>query len=225
MGELVASIAHEVNQPLFSIVNFAKASGRRLSSEEPQDLDALRELNEQIAECAVRAGTIIKRLREFVSRGQPHRDPADANGLVREACRLLDFSLRRAGVRVEFQLEPDLPKVLVDEVQIQQVLVNLLQNACEAVEAVDPSERRIVVTTRRMSDMVSVAVADSGPGLPTDSGFNLFDSFVTTKPNGLGMGLPISKTIVEAHGGTLMAMRKDGGGAEFLFTLPTEKQP
>jgi two-component system sensor kinase FixL len=223
MGELVASIAHEVNQPLFSIVNFAKASARQLNRDEPPDADALRELNDQIAECAVRAGAIIKRLREFVSRGDPLREPADVNRLVQGVCDMMSFSLRRSGVRLDLDLAPELPQVVVDGVQIQQVLVNLLQNACEALEDVSRNERRIIIRTRHMGEFVSVVVADTGPGLPDESGINLFDSFVTTKPEGLGMGLAISRTIVEAHGGRLMAGAGEEGGAEFLFTLPIQR--
>jgi C4-dicarboxylate-specific signal transduction histidine kinase len=222
LGELVAGIAHEVNQPLYAIVNFAKASRNLLSQSDQPDLEMLRDWNEQISEAAVRGGAIIKRLRDFVSRGQPRRAAASANALIRETCGLMEFSLRQSDARVELELAEPLPAVIVDSLQIQQVLVNLLQNACEAMADAAVDNRRIVVRTGKLNDRVSITVADNGPGLPQDSGLNVFDSFVTTKPEGLGMGLAISRTIVEAHGGRLWAAAAKGGGAEFLFTLPTE---
>jgi PAS domain S-box-containing protein len=223
MGELVAEIAHEVNQPLYSIVNFAKASRNLLGQSDRPDLELLQEWSEQIGEAAVRAGAIVKRLRAFARRGDSEREAADANAIVGEVCELMDFSVRKCGVRVQLQLAPDLPPVFVDRVRIQQVLVNLLQNACEAIQQAGAADRRVMIRTKRLGDRVGVTVADTGPGLPKGDDFNPFDTFVTTKPQGMGMGLAISRTIIEAHGGRLWATAADLGGAEFLFTLPTEK--
>jgi signal transduction histidine kinase len=222
-GEVVAAIAHEVNQPIYAVVNYAKASRNLMSQGATCDMDLLHDWNEQITEAAGRAGEIIKRWRSFVTRGEFRPQPTDANDLVRSACRLMAFTLQKSRVRVKQVLATDLPPVAVDAVHIQQVLVNLLQNACEAMASVGVDQRRLTVRTKRMSEWVSITVADTGPGLPDDGRSNLFDSFFTTKPKGLGMGLAISKTIIEAHGGRLWADTAKGRGAEFLFTLPTER--
>jgi PAS domain S-box-containing protein len=223
MGELVAQIAHEVNQPLYSILNYSRACRNLLDREDGPDLEQLRDWNEEMGEAARRAGEVIKRLRKFGRADEFERQPTDANSIVTEVCELMRVALRKHGVRIDLKLSPDLPPVVVDRVQIQQVLVNLLQNACEAMEAAETTDRRIALRTKLLSDRVAVAVADNGPGLPDGEGWNPFDTFVTTKPDGMGLGLAISRTILEDHGGRIWATQGESGGAEFMFTLPTER--
>lgn len=221
MGELVAGIAHEVNQPLYSIQNFAKAARNLLGQPSPQP-EILTEWIEEISASAQRAGEIIKRMRGFVSRRENQRDTICPNELVREAVELLSFEARRARVVVELQLEPELPRIWVDRVQIQQVLVNLLRNAYEALESAGTPEPNVVLRTARTTGGVAIAVADNGPGLPPDE-VRVFDTFVTTKPDGMGMGLAISKTIIEAHQGRLAAAPNGTGGVVFTFELPASQ--
>jgi two-component system sensor kinase FixL len=223
MGELAAQIAHEVNQPLYAILNYSKACRNVLAREGDLDLEQLRDWNQEVGDAAAKAGEVIRRLREFGGPAEFDPQPADANAIVTDACDFRDFALRQSGVRVELDLSRGLPPVVVDRVQIHQVLVNLLQNACEALEGVKASDRCITVRTRQLSDRVAVSVLDNGPGLPEDGELNLFDTFVTTKTHGMGLGLAISRTILENHGGRIWSAESEAGGAEFLFTLPTEK--
>jgi signal transduction histidine kinase len=223
MGELVAQIAHEVNQPLYSILNYSKACRNLLAREDDLDVEQLREWNAEIGAAATTAGDVIKRLRDFGGPAEFDPQPHDANSIVTGARDFMDFALRKFGVRVDLDLSRGLPRVVVDRVQIHQVLVNLLQNACEAMEGSDATDRCITVRTKQLSDRVAVTVSDNGPGLPEAGDVNLFDTFVTTKPQGMGLGLAISRTILENHGGRIWATKSEAGGAEFLFTLPTEK--
>ncbi|MHC4402431.1 MAG: PAS domain-containing sensor histidine kinase [Planctomycetota bacterium] len=220
MGEMVAGIAHEVSQPLYTVVNFAKATGNVLAGDPEPDLDNLREWNEEIAAAAGRAGEIIARLRDFVRRKESRRAPARINEIVNESVELVAFEARRRSVTVERALCRENPVVNVDRVQIQQVFVNLLRNAYEALEDQAVTGRRVTVRTDRGAGIVEVSVADDGLGLPTEDRVNVFDAFVTTKPEGLGMGLAISKTIVGAHGGKLWAASRPGQGASLHLTLP-----
>ncbi len=220
MGELVGGIAHEVSQPVYSVLNFAKASQNVLTGEGEPNLDDLREWSGQITSAASRAGQIIARLRSFVRRTEPQRSPASINEVVRESAELVAFEARRQQVAVELQLDETVPTVLIDRVQIQQVLVNVLRNAYEALESSPPAEPRVVVSTSFEGEEVAVAVTDNGPGLPAPDVLNPFDAFATTKPTGLGIGLAISRTIVEAHGGRLRAANSPNRGATFHFALP-----
>jgi two-component system sensor kinase FixL len=220
MGEMVAGIAHEVSQPLYSVVNFAKASRNVLAGEGPPNLDELRQWNDEIATAAARAGEILRRLRSFARRAEPEYTRASIHELIEEAVELVAFEARGRQVAVELKLCEAAAPVDLHRVQIQQVLVNLLRNAYEAIEQVSVEVRRVTIRTRAAGQFVEVSVADSGPGLSPDQQLRMFEPFVTTKPDGLGMGLAISKTIVEAHGGTLWATSNPGGGAVFHFTLP-----
>jgi PAS domain S-box-containing protein len=221
MGELVAGIAHEVNQPLYAISNYARACANALGNEGPPPLEKLRRWNEDIQAAATRASEIIKRLSNFTRRGECLREHVDVNQTIEQSLELLAFDARRCGVTVERKLCLPAPRVPADEIQLQQVLVNLLRNAYEAVSQHNgASNGRIVrVTTTTAGDFAEIAVADSGPGLPPD-GERLFDAFVTTKPTGMGMGLAVSRSIVEAHGGAIKAANNPGGGATFSFTIP-----
>jgi len=223
MGELVAGIAHEVSQPLYSVLNFAKASRNVLAGDDEPNLDDLRDWSEQIAGAASRAGQIIARLRSFVRRIELQRSPADISEVVRESVELVAFETRRHRAAVQLELDNTLPPVQVDRVQIQQVLVNLLRNACEALDQIPAEIRRVIVRTARAGESVEVSVSDNGPGLPPKEDLNPFDAFVTSKPGGLGIGLAISRTIIEAHGSDLRADPAPEGGATFHFSLPISK--
>ncbi len=221
MGELVAAIAHEVNQPLYSIVNYAKACGNLLSQGQP-NLGELSEWTREISVAAVRAGEIIKRLRNFLRRPEVQRAPVRINEVVDESVALMAFETHRHQAIVrQLAAEAD-PVAAIDRIQIQQVLVNLLRNACEAVSENPIDTRSITVQTVLNDGFVEVSVADNGPGLPEFNGQDIFAAFVTSKPQGLGMGLPISRTIIESHGGRIRAENGPRGGAVFCFTLPVQ---
>jgi PAS domain S-box-containing protein len=219
LGEMVAGIAHEVNQPLYSIVNFAKACRNVLARKEEPDHKELIEWNDEIACAAARATEIIKRLRRFARRGAAEFAAIPVGELIEESIDLMAFELRRHKVVVRRDIASDAPAVRADRVEIQQVLVNLLQNACEAMAQTADSERQIALRSRLSEEGVVVSVQDHGPGLPDDKELRIFQPFVTTKENGLGIGLAISTTIVEAHGGRLWAS-DDREGATFHLLLP-----
>ena len=220
MGEMVAGIAHEVNQPLYSILNFAKASNNVLAKPTAGNLRQVKNWNSSIRDAATRAGGIIKRLRLFVSREPAESSAIDIDTLIEDAMELVVHEIKRAAITVHTEFAADPSLVFVDRVQTQQVLVNLLVNAIEAMDQIDPAQRVITITTRAQSEFIEVSVSDVGPGFPQDSERNYFDAFVSTKNDGMGMGLAISKTIVESFGGQLSVVTNPQGGATFIFTLP-----
>jgi signal transduction histidine kinase len=176
---------------------------------------------EQASRQAQRAGQIIRRLRAFVRRTDPHRSTVDINELVREAVTLDEADMRQANVSLHFELAKDLPLVLADHVAIEQVILNLLRNGSEAMAATEPDQRRMVLRTLRSPDEhIEVAVADTGRGLPPKLRDHVFDPFVTTKPTGMGMGLSISRSIIESHGGRLWVTPNPDRGVTFHFSLP-----
>jgi len=218
MGGMASTLAHELNQPLAAIANYLQGS-RRLLQDSPDKrapliLDAL----DKAAEQAVRAGDVIQRLRDFVARGETERRIESIKKLIEEASALALVAAREKAVRVNFALDPAIDLVLVDKVQVEQVLLNLLRNAIEAMES---SVRRelSVATIPEAGDMIAVDVADSGPGIAPEIAPKLFLPFVTTKRQGMGIGLSISRTIIEAHGGQLTVRPNPGGGTVFRFTL------
>ena len=220
MGELAASLAHELNQPLAAVVSNAGAAQRFLDGE-PPDLAEVRETLSDIAEDGLRAGEVIRRLRALLKREEPAREPLAANRVVREVLGLLrnDVSLR--GVSVRTELAEGLAPVRGDRVQLQQVLLNLLLNAMDAVRDAAEGERKItVLTSAEEEGAVQLAVADTGPGLDEEQLGRIFEPFYTTKPDGLGMGLAVSRTIIDAHGGKLWAENSPDGGATFRVSLP-----
>jgi two-component system sensor kinase FixL len=229
-GEMVAALAHELNQPLTAISSTLEAARLMLAALAPQDREATKEVQEAMdlaAVQALRGGQIIRRLREFVSRGEADQRLQDTSKLIEEAGTLALVGTRENGIQASFRLAPQLPPVLVDRIQIQQVLLNLIRNAVEAMTqegaaAGEAPRRELVVTAVSTSpDEVEVSVADTGPGLSPEIAGRLFEPFVTTKPGGMGVGLSISRTIIEAHGGRLWAEPNPGGGTVFRFTLPT----
>lgn len=221
LGELAGALAHELNQPLAAILTNAQA-GRRFLNRQPADLDEVREILDDIVNEDKRAGDVIKRLRALFMKGEPVQQPLDLNGLVCDALALTRSDLVERNVAVSMALGTPLRPVLGDRVQLQQVLLNLIVNACEAMSQVPRASRRLgVTTTADPPGKVQVAVTDSGPGIAVEAIDKVFDSFFTTKAHGLGFGLFISRAIVTAHGGSIEAANNPGGGATFRFTLPS----
>ncbi len=219
MGEMASALAHELNQPLSAIANYMKGSRRLLESSTDERAAILREAMDKAAEQALRAGQVIRRLRDFVARGESERRVEDVKKLVEEASALALVGAKDRGVRVRFDFDPRTDFVLADKVQIQQVLLNLMRNAIEAME--DTEKRELVIATAAEPDnMVEISVADSGTGIAPEITAQLFQPFVTTKRQGMGVGLSISRTIVEAHGGSIAPRPNPGGGTVFAFTLP-----
>ena len=221
MGELTASLAHELNQPLTAIASNA-AAGRRLLAEGTPDLEMFEELLADVSADARRAGDIIHGIHHFVRKSEGRRCPVNLNEIVREVLRLLHSDLLGRGTAVETELAPNLPSINADPVQLQQVLLNLLMNSLEAMNDTPIGRRRIVISTKcDDTSSVLVSVCDSGGGLPKEDLDKVFTHFYSTKPNGMGMGLTIVRSIVEAHGGKLNAENSDEG-ARFFFRLPVK---
>lgn len=219
MGQLTSALAHELNQPLTAVMNYMNAARRSLGAAEDPAAVRVRELLEKAVDQTARAGQIIRRLRGFIEKKEPNRSLEDLNASVQEAVALGLVGAADRNVKVMVRLNPELPMFLFDRIQIQQVIVNLLQNAAEATEEMDRREITIA-TALSAPDGVEVIVADTGPGVDAKMMPRLFEPFATTKSNGLGMGLTICRSIVEAHGGRLWAVPNPGGGAQFRFRLP-----
>ncbi|TMA83371.1 MAG: GAF domain-containing protein [Deltaproteobacteria bacterium] len=218
LGELAASIAHEINQPLAAVVNNASACLRWLDA---QKLEEARQSASRIIADGHRAGEIIARIRGLVKKVPPRKDWLDVNETIREVIALARGEVQRNGVALEVQFPDDVPLILADRIQMQQVILNLMINAIEAMSGDGQGSRELSVSSRKVeSKEVLIAVRDSGPGLDPRSLDRLFHAFYTTKPQGMGMGLAISRSIVEAHGGRLWATANAPHGAVFQFTLP-----
>jgi two-component system sensor kinase FixL len=219
MGQMASALAHELNQPLLAIVGYMKGSRRLLESGAADRSDSLRDAMDKAGDQALRAGQIIRRLREFVGRGDSERRVESVKKLIEEASALALVGTKDQGVRVRFQFDPAVDLVLVDKVQIQQVLLNLLRNAVEAMQA--SQRRELVISTAAGDDdnMVAVSVADTGSGIAQDLMAQLFQPFVTNKRHGMGVGLSICRTIVEAHGGQITVEPNPDGGTTFRFTV------
>lgn len=219
MGEMASALAHELNQPLAAIANYMKGSRRLLENRQDQSLSVLRDAMEKAADQALRAGEIIRRLRDFVSRGESERRVEDVKKLIEEASALALVGAKDKGVRVRFAFAPRLNYVLADKVQVQQVLLNLIRNAIDAMETA-PTRELVVATSPAPDNMVEISVADTGGGIAPEIADQLFQPFVTTKSHGMGVGLSISRTIIESHGGSIAPRPNPGGGTIFTFTLP-----
>lgn len=217
MGQMASTMAHELNQPLTAVTNYLEA-GRHLMSTGAAPPDRIADLMEKAIGQAQRAGEVIRQLRQFVSKGETERRTQNLNQLVEEALALGLVGARQLGVRVSLELEQELPFVVVDPVQIQQVVLNLVRNAVEAMEAVE--RRELTVATRVNEDEIEASVADTGPGIAPELADRLFQPFVTTKKTGMGLGLSICREIIEAHHGHLTASPRQGGGTVFRLTLP-----
>ena len=225
MGELTASIAHEVNQPIAAVVASAGAALRWLAAK-PPDVENARQSLERIARDGERAGGIINRISALVRNAPPRRDRLNVNDVILEALAVVQRDLDSYGIKLQSGLASGLPAVLADRVQLQQVMLNLISNAIEAMSRADGSPRELAVISGE-DDLanVFVEVRDSGPGFDTTNLDRVFDPFFTTKPEGIGMGLAMSRKIVEAHGGRLWAEPNQPRGAVFRFALPVAQEP
>src|SRR5262245_8284341 len=222
LGQLSGALAHELNQPLTAILSNAQAALHFLAADRIDPAE-LREILGDIVAEDQRAGEVIRRLRALFKRGETQLQPLDANDLVREALDLAHGDLVTRNIEVATDLSAPLPSVRCDRIQMQQVLLNLLVNACEAMSANDADERKLIVRTRATTEGgVLVSVADQGPGIPEDHKAKLFEPFFTTKPQGLGLGLSISRAIVTAQGGRLWGTNNIGRGATFHIALPEQ---
>lgn len=222
LGEMASALAHELNQPLSAVANYLKGSSRLLRSPEvPREM--LKEAIDLAGEQALRAGDIIRRLRDFVARGETERRIESLHKLIEEAGALALVGAKEHGVSVKFRFDPAIDLVLADRVQVQQVVLNLIRNAIEAMED-SPSKQLEVRIADGGDHLALVSVSDTGSGLAPEVADQLFQPFVTTKRTGMGVGLSISRTIVEAHGGRIWAEPNPGGGTRFCFTLMTVDQ-
>jgi signal transduction histidine kinase len=220
MGQLAASIAHEINQPLAAVVNNASACLRWLTDPTP-NLEQARDSAALIIADGHRAGQIISQIRALAKKAPPRKDWLDVNETILEVIALAGSEAQRNRVSVQTQLSSDLPRILGDRIQLQQVILNLIINAVEAMSGVGEGSRELLIGTEQdASGGVLVTVQDSGPGLNPESFDRLFDAFYTTKPGGMGMGLSICRSIVEAHGGRIWGSRTAGPGATVQFTVP-----
>ena len=222
IGELTASIAHEVNQPLAAVVANADACVAWLARQEP-DLAEARAAAERTIQGATRASEVIVRIRSLINKASPEKSPVQLNRLIEETTALASGQASRNNVSLALELAPDVPAVLGDSIQLQQVILNLLMNGVEAMTNVADRPRRLVVRTRLLdANQVRASVEDSGIGLSPEVMARLFEPFFTTRSKGIGMGLSISRSIIEAHGGRLWAEPADSKGSIFHFTLPGE---
>ncbi|MCH7872792.1 MAG: PAS domain S-box protein [Planctomycetes bacterium] len=220
MGEMATGLAHELNQPLAAILNYAEVCRRRLPADQP-DFDEMRDDIEQIERQAERAGEIIRRMRSFVRKRGSHRSTVNLNQVAQEVTELLASQIRASEVTIRLELTDNTPYVLADSIQLQQVVLNLMRNAIEAMSDTPPEQRHLTLRTVLSDDAaVEMSVRDSGP--PADSELeHLFEPFFTTKTDGLGLGLSISRSIIEAFGGRLWATPNSDCGATFRFSIPT----
>jgi len=218
LGEMASAIAHELNQPLTAILNYVQTSKEMLEGIASEVPAKVRDYMARTAVQADRAGTIIRRLRQLYERGDADAVPDDLNEAVSEALDLALIGVKESGIDVQLRLDEELPDVLMDRQQIQQVVINLVRNAIEAMHGVE--NRQLIIRTERMgNEMAELSVCDTGPGLPDEIAKNLFAPFQTTKAAGMGLGLSICRSIIEAHGGKIWVTPTDGGGTTFHFTL------
>lgn len=218
MGTMASTIAHELNQPIAAIANYAESVRDMLADPQNDDFPLMREALDETAQEALRAGNIVRRLRDFVARGELEKTVESLPDLINETWVLGHMMARESGVAAQFDIDPYASPVFVDRVQVQQVLLNLIRNACEAMA--DSAERRLYIATRPdQPGFVHVSVADTGPGIAPGVADQLFTAFVSTKSDGMGLGLSICRTIVEANGGRIWMTAREGGGTVFNFTL------
>jgi two-component system, LuxR family, sensor kinase FixL len=219
MSQMTAALAHELNQPLTAIMNYVKAARRTLTGADDPRVAKAQELIDKAADQTARAGKIIRHLRDFIEKRETVRSREDLNQIAEEALALGFIGAADLNVKIRTELTAKLPPVLIDKVQIQQVIINLVRNSIEAMQSA--VRRELSVTTRKLDgELLEVAVADTGPGLSAEVSSRLFQPFITTKEKGMGIGLTICQSIVEAHGGRIWASPREEGGVIFHFTLP-----
>ena len=225
LGEMASALAHEINQPLSAIANYLRGSRMLLEREDAQ-LDRVSDAIGRASEQALRAGEIIRRLRDFVSRGETERTIGSLPKLVEEASALALVGAKEHGIRVTYDFDPAIDLVLVDRIQVQQVVLNLVRNAVDAMAESPSTDRALTITIGPAEDgLAKVVVSDTGPGIDPEVADRLFQPFITTKRTGMGVGLSISRTIIEAHGGKVFAAPSPAGGAMFGFTVqPVTKE-
>jgi C4-dicarboxylate-specific signal transduction histidine kinase len=223
MGELTASLAHEVNQPIAAAITNANTCMRWLAADTP-NLEEARAAAMRIVKDGTRAAEIIKRVRLLFKKGSPERELVDLNEVVRDMIVLLRSEATRYSISVRTKLAADLPEVVGDRVQLQQVLMNLMINGIDAMRDVDGTRELVVKSERGEYEQALVSVSDTGVGLPQQQADQIFNAFFTTKSHGFGMGLRISRSIVESHGGRLWAAENSPRGASFYVTLPTKAE-
>jgi signal transduction histidine kinase len=222
MGELTASLAHEVRQPIAAASTNANTCLRWLAGDTP-NIEEARAAAMRVVKDGQRAAEIISRIRLLFKKGTPQHELVDVNEVIREMIVLLRGEAMRYNISVRMELEGDLPQVMGDRVQLQQVLMNLIMNSIEAMKDVDGARELSIKLERGEDEQVLVSVSDTGVGLPAQQAEQIFNAFFTTKPHGTGMGLRISRSIVESHGGRLWAADNPPRGASFYFTLlPTK---
>jgi len=216
---MASAIAHELNQPMTAVTNYVNASLRLVRSLENEGAGRVAELMTRAVEQTEKAGQIIRRLRQLIGRGQSELQPNDLNSVVEEALALALIGARQEDIEVKVALSEDLPPILADATQLQQVVLNLVRNAIEAMQAVE--KRELVIASRQTEEgMVELSITDSGPGLDPEVASQLFMPFISTKAKGMGIGLAICRSIVDAHHGQIRAEPAEGGGTSFLVTLP-----
>jgi len=218
LGELAASIAHEINQPLAAIVTHGEA-GLRWLARNPPELGEVRSSLEATVGNGVRAGEIVRQIRGLAKKASPQKTLVDINGCIQEIISLVQHEMAAHRVSLQLRLSPTLPSVLGDKVQLQQVIVNLIINGIEAMTSVTDRQRELVIRSCQQGDHVLVSVQDCGVGIAPEREHQLFQAFFTTKPGGLGMGLSICRSIIEGHLGRLWAS-SHAEGATFQFALP-----
>jgi PAS domain S-box-containing protein len=218
-GQMAASLAHEINQPLTAVTNSVNAVRRLLANGGRDRIGSVREIIEEAAEQSLRIGQIIRRLRDFVTRGETEKRIESVTELIEDASSFAQTGAGALGIQVTFDFDPNISTVFANRIQVQQVLVNLIRNAIEAMA--DTEQRVLGLTTRLVGGgMIEVGVTDSGPGISSELAMHLFEPFVSTKHDGMGLGLSICRSIVEAHGGELWSEPNPAGGTIFRFTLP-----
>jgi C4-dicarboxylate-specific signal transduction histidine kinase len=219
LGELSGSLAHELNQPLTAILSNAQAA-LRMMAQNRETREELEEIFAEIISEDKRAGEIIRKMRGLLKKGEVRAESVDLADVADETFRLLRSDFLNRGVTAGFDLAAGLPRVQADRVQVVQVLVNLATNACDAMDATPLDDRRLVLSAVRDDGHVHVSLSDTGRGVSPEDLNRLFDPFVTTKDDGMGLGLAVCRTIVDAHGGRIWASNNEGRGATFHFTLP-----
>ena len=223
LGELTASLAHEVNQPLAGIVSSADACLHWLAAQ-PPNVDKARRAIERITRDAKRASEVVARVRNLAKKGPLQWTRVDINETVEETISLATRELSQNNVSLETQLAENLPQILADRIQLQQVILNLIINACEALTAADDEFRKLSISTAREMDGVALTVRDTGVGIDPEQIETVFEAFHTTKRGGMGMGLAVSRSIIEGHGGRLWAEPNEPRGAIFKFTIASKKE-